>query len=173
MRLLNIDEVTDIVERTRILQPLDLQLTTDCGIAFDSGSAHKLRETPVDSGKKVALSRYFARSYFEPDEDLLIVFSNTDVWPSGSLPFLVDQLRFPNGSQYSLIDLPGQVCSQAEQDMSISLIFLALSFYWDCFVAGLTSCRVVFCSHDEFYALAAQDRPFVELASNTLDKLKL
>jgi hypothetical protein len=111
---------------------------------------------PTNSGKKVALARWLHRSV-ATDNEVLIWLQNWTVWPSmGHLP-LIHRLREALGENKSLDDFPAQVFSSEEGEDAISVLTLALEFFWDCLLVGSNLRFVCFFSHDGYYSPMTND----------------
>ena len=114
--------------------------------------------TPVDSGRKAALSQIW--SHWSPRGDWFFVIHEHNVWPSSNLPELPNLLRSARG----LSPIGDQQCERGDQtevDYLRSLIFCGFSFYWAFLVVWPESHLVFYGHHDEI--VGAWSKDIVEL----------
>lgn len=123
---------------------------------------------PQDSGRKVRLAtEVIDWAIAQADGEVLLLIEEWGVWPSSEHMSLFTRFREALGEPRLLIDAPGHVVSAADRDDAVSVLAVALLFFWDChvFAAGM---RPVFsCSHDEwcaFFTAPEQDRSAVTSA---------
>jgi hypothetical protein len=104
---------------------------------------------PIDSGRKIAL----ARQVIDLDNrkhQLLIWIKEWGVWPSSEHMPLFSRFRQSFGEMRPLIEAPSHLIEVGEIDEAISLLSIALLFFWDCYVFPAHEGPVFFCSHDEW-----------------------
>jgi hypothetical protein len=109
---------------------------------------------PTDSGRKAMLAKIFLKS-FGAEETVLVYLRGWQIFPSGGHMPLLLRLRQSLGESRSLTDYPAHLFSKTEVDDAISVVILALEFFWDCFLMGETGELTVFISHDEYYEILA------------------
>jgi hypothetical protein len=115
---------------------------------------------PTDSGRKVCL----AKSVFHTlgSGETLIWVANWEVWPSsGHLPL---SLRFREalGEKRPLDEAPGHLAGAEEIDDGISVVIMALEFFWDCLVLHSSGENMFFASHDEYWWFGSKDKARVD-----------
>jgi hypothetical protein len=104
---------------------------------------------PVDSGAKTSLSRD-TYSLFATETSVLVCVLNVHVFPSsGHVPLLLS-LRKSLGETRTLEQASGHLFEKAEAADAVSIIVLAMQFFWDCLVIGATGETVFYISHDEY-----------------------
>lgn len=103
---------------------------------------------PQDSGQKTALARDVITKL--GGGQLLIWVTTWGVWPSSEHMPLFSRLRQGLSENRPLIETPGHLFDSDETDDAVSVLTVALVFYWDCYVFG-TACDIAFVSsHDEW-----------------------
>jgi hypothetical protein len=103
---------------------------------------------PLDPGAKTALARE-AYGLFEKETSVLVSVLNVHIFPSsGHIPLLLS-LRRSLGETRSVDEAPGHLFKKAEAADAVSVIVLALQFFWDCLVIGASGETVLYVSHDE------------------------
>ena len=116
---------------------------------------------PEDSGRKTSLAKTLY-GLFEADAVVLVLVENCAIWPSsGHLPLLV-RLRQALGEMREIDDVPGHLLGADEREDAVSVLVLAMQFYWDCWIVAEDGRRVLFVSHDEYYDFFADDAARVE-----------
>jgi hypothetical protein len=85
----------------------------------------------VDSGKKVWLAR-FLYALVPPSPELPIWLGDWAVWPSSQHMPLFTRFREAFGEKRPWIDAPGHLLKPEEANDAISIISVALLFFWDC-----------------------------------------
>jgi hypothetical protein len=130
--------------------------------AIPLASLHSLgRDLPVDSGKKVFLAKVvFER--LRSEKEFLLWLHDWVVWPSSGHVPLILRLRESPGESRGLEDAPGILITREEIDDGISILILALQFYWDCLVVGASGSLAFFTSHDEFCSFMSTDEASLE-----------
>lgn len=130
------------------------------------GFARDRFQHPADSGTKVALARDLWQSVSAGSAETLIYMQNCHIWPSsGHIPLLL-RLRMSYGEGRDVDTAPGHAIDvTGDPDSGISLLVLAIEFFWDCLVLPDSGKRALYLSHDEFFDFYAMD-------PGDIDKLK-
>jgi hypothetical protein len=144
------------LDNNEILQWILRHLPADTKFDFnrlritDAPGYRTLRcDFPSDSGRKAYLARGI-RHVVKAEPRLLLCVRNWDVFPSsGHLPLFV-RLRESLGERRPVEEAPGHLFDAAEADDIISVLVLALEFFWDCFAMGESGTVAVKISHDEY-----------------------
>lgn len=107
-------------------------------------------EIPTDSGHRVALARrLWSASVDSADEERLLWIEEWGVWPSGEHFPLLTALRAGFGERRSLIDVPGHLSEQGDDEDGLSFLIVGLLFLWDCWLYTKSG-TVLMLSHDEY-----------------------
>lgn len=104
---------------------------------------------PEDSGRKIELARRIV-GVMPVSGELLIWIGEWSVWPSSEHMPLFTRLRLALGERRPLIEAPGHLVKHIDCDDGISVVALALLFFWDCHVFSSAGGAVFACSHDEW-----------------------
>jgi hypothetical protein len=111
---------------------------------------------PTDSGRKVALARSVLQAF--GSGETLIWVENWEVYPSsGHLP-LAQRFREALGEKRLLNEAPGHLAGVEEKDDAISVVIMALEFFWDCLALHSSGEDMLFISHDEYWWFASKDK---------------
>lgn len=81
---------------------------------------------------------------------MLVWLSDFVVWESSSHLPLLSRWRESFGERRALVDAPGHLFGPDESDDAVSIIVMALEFFWDAVIVGTSGTRVVRLSHDEY-----------------------
>jgi len=111
---------------------------------------------PLDSGRKVWLSRYLY-SLLDPAPELLVWVTEWSVWPSSEHLPLFERFRQSIGERQPLIETPGHLVEPLEHNDGISVLALAFLFVWDCYVIAASGRDALFTSHDEVGWFGSRD----------------
>ncbi len=116
---------------------------------------------PKDSGAKTSVAKQLC-GFVSEDRPSFVCVDNCDIWPSsGHLPLLA-RLRESLGERRSINEFPGHIFEASERDDAISLVMLAMQFYWDCWVVSDDARRIAFVSHDEFFNFFSPEEGLIQ-----------
>ncbi len=111
---------------------------------------------PPDSGWKTALARSIA-GMFDPNEEVLLVLLNWDIWPSSCSMPLFNRVRLSFGETRPLDEAPGHLFALQEADLIEAVLSLTLYFVWEAVLVGAKGGLAFWVSHDEWLAVHAPD----------------
>jgi hypothetical protein len=112
---------------------------------------------PVDSSHKCALVQLVYKECLSKEQCLLVHVKEWQIFPScGHIPLLL-RLRQALGEWRPIEKCPGHLFCAAEGDDAISIILMAMLFYWDCLVVSESGKVVLYVSHDERCDLFSSD----------------
>jgi hypothetical protein len=115
----------------------------------DRNTRHDFR-IPTDSGRRVALGRLLWRASVDlENEERLLWIEGWGVWPSGEHLPLFTALRKAFGEHRNLMEAPGHLSGQGDDQDGLSFLLVGLLFLWDCWLYTETG-TVVMSSHDEY-----------------------
>ena len=165
MRCLSEQEIRQwMAQRLPPGTPLDATGVPDLhAIGYEAASC----SFPGDSGQKVCLAR-LAAVFFASETNVLVCVRNWMVFPSSGHPPLLLRLRQALGEHRPLEDCPGHLFSAQEADDALSVIILALEFFWDCSVLGESGRVALFVSHDEYVEFFSTDRSLTARFKNAV-----
>lgn len=107
---------------------------------------------PADSGLRVRLARDVLHALAQGSE-LLLWIDQWDVWPRSQHQPLFARFREAFGETRPLIQAAGHLFPVEQLDDALSVLVVALLFYWDCHVFTVPRGPVYFCCHDEWNGL--------------------
>ena len=107
---------------------------------------------PEDSRHKVQLSREVV-TRLAHDQEVLLWLDDWAVWPSSQHMPLFTRFREALGEKRPRIEAPGHLFQPRERDDAISVLAMAMLFFWDCHVLPGGIGPAFFTSHDEWNAL--------------------
>lgn len=110
---------------------------------------------PEDSGKRIALARAVLQHSL-PHGPVLIWITEWGVWPSSEHMPLFTRFREAHGESRPLIEAPGHLVHAAAFDDGLSVLAMALLFFWDVYVLPTGNVPAFFSSHDEYAGLFVQ-----------------
>ena len=111
---------------------------------------------PADSGRKVWLAGVL-HDLVAPAPETLLWIPVWSVFPSSEHIPLFARLRGALGESRPLIEIPGHLLSAGDRDDAISLIVVALQFFWDLHLVSSTGRDAVYVSHHEDGWFGSQD----------------
>ena len=88
---------------------------------------------PEDSGRKVQLSRNVVSRLLTSGE-LLLWIGDWAVWPTSQHMPLFTRFRQAFGETRPLIEAPGHVVGVEQLEDAVSVLTVAMLFFWDCHV---------------------------------------
>ena len=144
---------------------------TDLGEASQlamSGYSILERPLPPDSGRKVYLCRCLC-SLMSKEPEMLIDVQRWAIFPSSGHVPLLNRFRQACGSGERIEDSPGHLLSSGEKDDAISILILAVEFFWDCFVLGSNALSAAYISHDEKFVVLSRDAELLSRFEMDLD----
>ena len=108
--------------------------------------SRRTREFPIpsDAGRRVALVADLMRRF--EGQNIVVVFSDWSVWPSGQRMHLFDRLRASYGETRHISDSPVHVFMADDFEDAVAFVTLGVLFLWDVEVFGKES---IYFSHDE------------------------
>jgi len=121
-------------------------------LALDDNLSFKEFVFPVDSGRKVGLARAVINWYMASGSCLIWIVE-FGIWPSSEHRPLYDRLREALGGQGGLAAGSGHLVDLNDKDDAISIVALALFFFWDVYVLPDNAGSAFFSSHDEYAGL--------------------
>jgi hypothetical protein len=80
------------------------------------------------------------------------------IWPSSEHMPIFARFREAIGERRGLSDAPGHIVTLSDRDDAVSVLSLALLFFWDCHVLSGDGHLVFSCSHDEWCAFLLPPR---------------
>jgi hypothetical protein len=108
---------------------------------------------PDDSGRKVLLAREVI-SRLAGGAEVLLWLGHWTVWPNSQHMPLFTRFREAFGESRPLIEPPGHLFQARETDDAVSVLAIAMLFFWDCQVFPENG-PVFVTSHDEWNAFVA------------------
>lgn len=118
---------------------------------------------PDDSGQKVLLAREVIGQLANAGE-MLLWLDNWAVWPNSQHMPLFTRFREALGESRPVIEAPGHLIQAAALDDAVSVLAVAMLFFWDCHVFPASG-PVFVTSHDEWNAFVTLENLQIEITS--------
>ncbi len=122
---------------------------------------------PADSGRKVFVARALC-GLFDVDATVLAYIQNWSIFPSsGHLP-LLNRFRESLGERRPIDEVPGHLFSAGERPDLVSVITLAVEFFWDCLLLGDRAGVACYVSHDAYIDVLSPDPAVLKRVRETI-----
>ena len=123
-----------------------------------------------DSGSKVSLAREVV-TRLTRDGEALLWLDHWAVWPNSQHMPLFTRFREALGESRALIEAPGHLFQPDEVDDAISVLAVAMLFFWDCHVLPAGNGPAFVTSHDVWNAFVALHAGDLEVTREFADWL--